>query len=245
MKIIGVIPARAESSRFYNKPLAKILGKPMIQWVYEHAKASKKIDEVYVATDSEEIENACNVFGGNVIMTSPDHPTGTERIYEVAQKIDADLYIVINGDEPVISGETIDMVIPEGELDTTAFYASNLMTDFENPVEVVDTTNLKIVTNKLDEVMFISRSPIPYPRGNSNYTFKKFVGISAFTKSALEYYHTTEMGEIEEIEQNDTFRFIEHGKKVYYFNAHCKSISVDTRKDIELAEEYLLKNGEA
>lgn len=245
MKIIGVIPARAESSRFYNKPLALILGKPMIQWVYEHAKASKKIDEVYIATDSEEIENACKAFGGNVVMTSPLHPTGTERIYEVAQKIDADIYVVINGDEPVISGETIDMVIPEDNINVNGFYASNLMTDFENPVEVVDTTNLKIVTNKLDEVMFISRSPIPFPRGNSNYTFKKFVGISAFTKTALGFYHTTEMGEIEQIEQNDTFRFIENGKKVYYFNAHCKSISVDTAKDVELAEEYLLKNGEA
>lgn len=245
MKIIGVIPARAESSRFYNKPLALILGKPMIQWVYEHAKASKKIDEVYIATDSEEIENACKAFGGNVVMTSPLHPTGTERIYEVAQKIDADIYVVINGDEPVISGETIDMVIPENNINVNGFYASNLMTDFENPVEVVDTTNLKIVTNKLDEVMFISRSPIPFPRGNSNYTFKKFVGISAFTKTALDFYHTTEMGEIEQIEQNDTFRFIENGKKVYYFNAHCKSISVDTAKDVELAEEYLLKNGEA
>ena len=245
MKIIGVIPARAESSRFYNKPLALILGKPMIQWVYEHAKASKKIDEVYIATDSEEIENACKAFGGNVVMTSPLHPTGTERIYEVAQKIDADIYVVINGDEPVISGETIDMVIPENNINVNGFYASNLMTDFENPVEVVDTTNLKIVTNKLDEVMFISRSPIPFPRGNSNYTFKKFVGISAFTKTALDFYHTTEMGEIEQIEQNDTFRFIENGKKVYYFNAHCKSISVDTAKDVKLAEEYLLKNGEA
>ena len=245
MKIIGVIPARAESSRFYNTPLALILGKPMIQWVYEHAKASKKIDEVYIATDSEEIENACKAFGGNVVMTSPLHPTGTERIYEVAQKIDADIYVVINGDEPVISGETIDMVIPEDNINVNGFYASNLMTDFENPVEVVDTTNLKIVTNKLDEVMFISRSPIPFHRGNSNYTFKKFVGISAFTKTALDFYHTTEMGEIEQIEQNDTFRFIENGKKVYYFNAHCKSISVDTAKDVELAEEYLLKNGEA
>ena len=245
MKIIGVIPARAESSRFYNKPLANILGKPMIQWVYEHANASKKIDEVYIATDSKEIEEVCKAFGGNVVMTSPLHPTGTERIYEVAQKIDADIYVVINGDEPVISGETIDMVIPEDNINVHGFYASNLMTDFENPVEVVDTTNLKIVTNKLDEVMFISRSPIPFPRGNSNYTFKKFVGISAFTKTALDFYHTTEMGEIEQIEQNDTFRFIENGKKVYYFNAHCKSISVDTAKDVELAEEYLLKNGEA
>lgn len=243
MKVVGIIPARAESSRFPNKPLAEILGKPMIQWTYEHACAAKKINEVYVATDSEEIKKACEAFHGNVIMTSPKHPTGTERIYEAAQKIQADIYIVINGDEPVMSGATIDLCVPDS-IEADSFYAANLMTDFENPVEVVDATNLKIVTNHLNEVMFISRSPIPYPRGNSNYKFKKFVGISAFTKSALEFYHNTPMGEIEKIEENDTFRFIENGKKVYYFNAHCKSISVDTPKDIGLAEAYLFSNGE-
>ena len=245
MKVIGIIPARAESVRFPNKPLACILGKPMIQWTYEHGKQASRINEVYVATDSDEIKEVVESFGGKVVMTSPLCPTGTERIYEAAQKIEADVYIVINGDEPVITSSTIDMCIPPETIDTTDFYASNLMTDFENPVEVVDTTNLKIVTNRLNEVMFISRSPIPFPRGNSNYTFKKFVGISAFTKKALEFYHTTPMGEIEEIEQNDTYRFIENGKKVYYFNAHCKSISVDTPKDIALAEEYLCKNGES
>lgn len=244
MKIIGIIPARAESSRFPNKPLAKICGKPMIQWTYEHAKAASKINEVYVATDSEEIVEVVEAFGGKAIMTSPDHPTGTERIYESAHKVLADAYVVINGDEPIISGATIDLCIREDEIEPNEFYAANLMTDFEDPVEVVDATNLKIVTNKLHEVMFISRSPIPYPRGTSNYTFKKFVGISTFTLPALEFYHNTEMGEIEQIEQNDTFRFIENGKKVYYYNAHCKSISVDTPKDIELAEEYLRKNGE-
>ena len=243
MKTVAIIPARAESSRFPNKPLAEILGKPMIQWTYEHARAAKKIDEVYVATDSEDIKAACEAFQGNVIMTSPNHPTGTERIYEAAQKVEADLYIVVNGDEPVISGETIDLCVPDS-VDPTSFYAANLMTDFDDPVEVVDATNLKIVTNKLNEVMFISRSPIPYPRGNSDYTFKKFVGISAFTKPALEFYHNTPMGDIEKIEENDTYRFIENGKKVYYFNAHCKSISVDTPKDIMRAETYLRNNGE-
>lgn len=238
MKIIGIIPARAESSRFPNKPLAQILGKPMIQWVYEHSKEASKIDEVYIATDSSEIEDVCNRFGGNVILTSSGHPTGTERVYEVAKKIDADLYVVVNGDEPVLTGDVIDQCIRDDAV-IDDFYAANLMTDFTNPVEVVDTTNLKIVTNRLNEVMFISRSPIPFPRGDSDYTFKKFVGVSVFSKKALEFYHDTPSGVIEKIEENDTFRFIENGKKVYYYNAHCKSISVDTPKDIILAEQYL------
>ena len=238
MKVIAIIPARAESSRFPNKPLAKILGKPMVQWVYEHSKAASKINEVYIATDSAEIESVCKSFGGNVIMTSPDHPTGTERVYEVAQKIGADLYVVVNGDEPVLSGDVIDQCVREDAV-IDDFYAANLMTDFTDPVEVIDATNLKIVTNQLNEVMFISRSPIPYPRGNCSYTFKKFVGVSVFSKKALEFYHNTPSGVIERIEENDTYRFIENGKKVYYYNAHCKSISVDTPKDIVLAEQYL------
>lgn len=238
MKTVAIIPARAESSRFPNKPLAKILGKPMVQWVYEHCMKASKINEVYIATDSEEIASTCEKFGGRVIMTSPDHPTGTERVYEAAQRVEADLYVVVNGDEPVLSGDVIDQCIRDDAV-TNDFYAANLMTDFTDPVEVIDATNLKVVTNKFNEVMFISRSPIPYPRGNCSYTFKKFVGVSVFSKDALEFYHRTPSGLIEKIEENDTYRFIENGKKVYYYNVHCKSISVDTPKDIELAERYL------
>ena len=103
MKIIGVIPARRGSSRFFNKPTAKILGKPMIWWVYKHSKEVKEFDEVYVATDSDEIKELCEGFGAKVIMTSPDHDTATERLHEVSTKIDADLYVMVNGDEPVCS----------------------------------------------------------------------------------------------------------------------------------------------
>ena len=171
-------------------------------------------------------------------MTSPDHDTATERLHEVSTKIDADLYVMVNGDEPVVMPDAIVKCIPEN-LNPDDFYVSNLMTDFENPVEVVDATNLKIVTNKDGIALFISRSPIPYPKGNMNYHYHKFVGVGAFTKKALEYYHNTERGEIEKIEENDSFRFIENRKDIYYINAHCKSLSVDTPKDIVAVEEYL------
>ena len=242
MKIIGVIPARRGSSRFFNKPTAKILGKPMIWWVYKHSKEVKEFDEVYVATDSEEIKELCEGFGAKVIMTSSDHDTATERLYEVSTKIDADLYVMVNGDEPVVMPDAIVKCIPEN-LNPDDFYVSNLMTDFENPVEVIDATNLKIVTNKDGIALFISRSPIPYPKGDMNYHYHKFVGVGAFTKKALEYYHNTERGEIEKIEENDSFRFIENRKDIYYINAHCKSLSVDTPKDIIAVEEYLTKLG--
>ena len=238
MKIICVIPARAESTRFFEKPLALICGKPMIQWVYEHCKEVECFEEVYVATDSEKIEKACAAFGGKVVMTSSDHDTATERLYEVSTRIPADLYVMVNGDEPLLTKESIVQCIP-AELNTEEIYVSNLMTDFSNPVEVVDSTNLKIVTAADHRCLFISRSPIPYPKGNMDYVYHKVVGVGAFNRKALEYYHTTPRGPIEKIEENDSFRFIENHVPIYYYNCHCKSLSVDNKKDIEGVEKYL------
>lgn len=242
MNIICVIPARAESSRFFEKPLALICGKPMIQWVYEHCKDVPEFSEVLVATDSEKIKKAAEAFGAKVIMTRSDHDTATERLYEVSTRVEADLYVMVNGDEPLLTREAIIQCIPahigEGEL-----YVSNLMTDFENPVEVVDATNLKIVTDSRDRCLFISRSPIPYPKGNMDYVYHKFVGVGAFNRRALDFYHNTPRGPIEKIEENDSFRFIENNVPIYYYNCHCKSLSVDTRKDIEGVEHYFMKEG--
>ena len=107
MKIICVIPARAESSRFFEKPLAPICGKPMIQWVYTHCKEVDCFEEVYIATDSEKIKSACESFGAKVIITASTHDTATERLYEVSTKIPADLYVMVNGDEPLLTKEAI------------------------------------------------------------------------------------------------------------------------------------------
>ena len=243
MKIVAMIPARGGSTRFNNKPLALIGDKPMIWWVWKHSKEVEEFDEVYVATDSEEIKEVCEGFGAKVIMTSKDCETATERLYEFSGKIDADLYVMVNGDEPVLTAEYIVKCIPDN-IDCSDFYVSNLMTDFSNPVEVVDPTNLKIVTNKDGIVLFISRAPIPFPKGNMDYVYHKFVGVGAFTKKALQYYHDTPRGEIEKIEENDSFRFIENRKDCYYINAHCKSLSVDTPKDRDEVEKYLKDIGE-
>ncbi len=241
MKIICVIPARAESTRFFEKPLALILEKPMVQWVYEHCKSVPEFDEVYVATDSEKIKSLCESFDAKVVMTASTHDTATERLYEVSTKVGADLYVMVNGDEPLLTREAIIQCIPqtieEGEL-----YVSNLMTDFSNPVEVVDATNLKIVTDENNRCLFISRSPIPYPKGNMDYVYHKFVGVGAFNRKALDFYHNTPRGPIEKIEENDSFRFIENNVPIYYYNCHCKSLSVDNRKDIEGVEEYMRRN---
>lgn len=238
MNIVCVIPARAESSRFFEKPLALICGKPMIQWVYEHCKEVEQFSEVYVATDSEKIKDKAESFGAKVIMTSSEHDTATERLYEVSTKIEADLYVMVNGDEPLLTREAIIQCIP-AQIGKDELYVSNLMTDFSNPVEVVDATNLKIVTDQNDRCLFISRSPIPYPKGNMDYVYHKFVGVGAFNSKALDFYYNTPRGPIEKIEENDSFRFIENQVPIYYYNCHCKSLSVDNRKDIAGVEAYL------
>lgn len=243
MKIVCVIPARAESTRFFEKPLALISGKPMIQWVWQHCMEVEEFDRVLVATDSDKIRTAAESFGAEVIMTSADHDTATERLYEVSTKVEADLYVMVNGDEPLLTREAIVQCIPD-QLPADGFYVSNLMTDFSNPVEVVDATNLKIVTAADDRCLFISRSPIPYPKGAMDYVFHKFVGVGAFTRGSLDFYHNTPRGPIEKIEENDSFRFLENHMPIYYYNCHCKSLSVDNRKDIAGVEAYLKQLGE-
>ena len=242
MKIVCVIPARAESTRFFEKPLALISGKPMIQWVWQHCMEVDEFDRVLVATDSDKIRLAAESFGAEVIMTSPNHDTATERLYEVSTSVEADLYVMVNGDEPLLTREAIVQCIP-ATLPADGFYVSNLMTDFSNPMEVVDATNLKIVTAADDRCLFISRSPIPYPKGAMDYVFHKFVGVGAFTRGALDFYHATPRGPIEKIEENDSFRFLENHKPIFYYNCHCKSLSVDNRKDIAGVEAYLKQLG--
>lgn len=239
MKILGVIPARYKSSRFEGKPLADINGKPMVWWVHEQAKKVAKLDKVIVATDDERIVNECNKYGIETIMTSVDNKTPTDRIYEVSTKIDADYYISINGDEPLIAPEVIESVIPTEKKDE--LYVANLMTPISNPVEAVDPTNLKIVTNDKGEGVYISRAAVPYPKGSMDFVYKKHVGVYAFDKKALEFYHNTKRGALESIEDIDLLRYIENHVNIDFIEVESKSLSVDTPKDLEEIRRIVLK----
>jgi len=232
MKVVAIIPARYSSSRFPGKPLADICGKPMIWWVYNQTKKAKNVNEVYVATDDSRIEDACNQLQINVMMTSEDHKTSTERVYEVATKIKADYYIVINGDEPLIDPKIIEQIIPKDATDK--FYVSNIMTNIKDPVQVVDFTNIKVVTDAKDNAMYFSRSPIPYPKGSMEYRYYKHVGILIYSFDALKFFATTEKGPIEKIEDVNEIRFIENGKKIKMIKVDdIETLSVDTPKDLE------------
>ena len=231
MKIIGIIPARYKSSRFEGKPLADINGKPMIWWVYEQAKKVESFENIYVATDDERIEKVCKELNMNCIMTSKTNETPEDRIHEVSKTIDSDLYLVILGDEPLIEKETIASIIPE-VFDKEKLYIGNLMTKIKNPAEVIDFTNLKIVCDSIGRLLYVSRSPIPYPKGSLDIEYKKFVGVSIFSKKALDFYNKTPRGSLEIAEDNDLLRFVENGVDVFLKEVDTKSLSVYTYKDL-------------
>ena len=239
MKTIGVIPARYASSRFPGKPLMDICGKPMFWWVYQQS-LKAGLDEVWLATDDERVFEKAKELGVNVMMTSKDHKTPNDRVYEVSTRLDGDVFLCINGDEPLIDPAVIRAALPdETDADDLEYFYSNVMTKIKNPVEVVDPANIKAVANKAGYAMWASRSPIPYPKATLEFDYKKLVGIAAFSKKALEFYATTERSGLEKIEELDLYRFLENGKKVKLKEIECNTLSVDTPKDLELVREIM------
>ena len=232
MKILGIIPARYKSTRFEGKPLADICGKPMIWWVYNQAIKVKEFYAVYVATDDEKIKAACEENNINVIMTSDTHKTGTDRIGEVARKIPADLYVNIQGDEPMIEQETIVQAI-KPFFTNPDLQVSNLMTKINDPVDVVNFTVPKVITNADNIGIYLTRSTAPYPKGSINYSYYKQVCVYGFTPEALQFYCDSPRGKIESIEDIEILRFIESGYRVQYVEVDSDTVAVDTPNDLE------------
>ena len=230
MKTAAIIPARYATTRLRGKPLADICGRPMIWWVYRQVIQAKKLDQVCVATDHDEIFRVCESLHIPVIMTSPDHATSTERLYEAARSIPADIYVCVNGDEPLIEPDVIDRIVPE---DPAGFFAANLMTKIKSPVEVVDNTNIKVVTDGEGNALFLSRSPIPHPKASIDFDYYKHLGVLAYTLDALRFFSETDKGPVEQVEDINELRFVEHGRKLRMIPVCASSLSVDTPKDLE------------
>lgn len=242
MKVIGVIPARYLSSRFPGKPLADICGKPMIWWVYQQCIKSKYLDEVYVATDSNLIEETCCALNLNVVLTSKDHKTGTDRVGEVANKIKADIIVNIQGDEPLLEPDTIDAaIIPF--FSNPSLEITNLMTKIKNPVDVVNCTIPKVITNNEGIGVFLTRSMAPYPKGSIQYDFYKQVCVYGFRPDALDFFckYGKKYGKakIEAIEDIEILRFIENGYRVQFVEVDSNTIAVDTPNDLEKVKQIV------
>ena len=243
MKTIAVIPARYQSSRMPGKPLADILGRPMIWWVWREAKKCPALSGVVIATDDERIADACKAYGMDYCMTSPDHDTPTGRIWEVSTKLEADLYLQVMGDEPLINAAAFDLILPK-TLPQDPYYVAVLTNVMEHPADVVDFSNQKVVTNAAREILMISRSPIPYPKGTLDFEYEKVTGIQLYSRRALAFYHDTPKSLLEKAEENDMMRFVENGHKVHAITSPYKTVSVDTPKDLVLVSRILQERGE-
>ncbi len=244
MNILAVIPSRYQSTRFKGKPLVDICGKPMIWWVYQRVSKVEGIDNVIVATDSELIEDACNKHNLNVVLTSEKHSTSTERVFEVAKNYKADLYVVVNGDEPLIEPETLQNILPNHKkFIQEDFFVANLITKIKEANEVIDPSNIKVLADQNGDSICMSRSPVPFPHSSMKFSYMKHVGVLAYNFKALEFFCNTPPGPLEKIEKINELRFIEHGKKIKLIETASDTISVDTPKDLvkvlELIEEKI------
>ncbi|HIT06302.1 MAG TPA: 3-deoxy-manno-octulosonate cytidylyltransferase [Candidatus Scybalocola faecipullorum] len=242
MTVAGMIPARYASSRFPGKPLADISGRPMLWWVYQRCMASKLLNEVYVVTDDTRICEACRVYHMKSVMTSKAHQTGTDRIGEAAGRIPADIYVNIQGDEPMLEPHVIDKAI-EPMLVDNKLQVTNLMTAIKNPVDVVNFTVPKVIVNKDNVGIYLTRSAAPYPKGSLDYSYYKQVCVYGFRPQALrffcEYGKTFGKARMEAVEDIEILRFIENGYKVQYILVDSDTIAVDTPKDLEKVRKLI------
>ena len=236
MNVIGVIPARYRSTRFPGKPLADILGKPMIYHVYQACSKSRLITKVVVATDDERIAEACKKFEIPWIMTADRHPTGTDRVAEVAQKVDGDLYVNIQGDEPMIRTKTIDAaVVPL--LEGGDIQVTNLCAEILDPDELVDTNVVKVVRDPDSFGIYLSRQPIPYPKDRNEVSYFKQVCVYGFFLHHLKHFlKFEEKTYYESIEDIEILRFHETGIPVRMLVLQGSPLHVDTMEDLNRAQ---------
>ncbi len=239
-KILAVIPARYESSRFPGKPLADIAGKTMIHRVYERVSGLDCFEQVIVATDDERIYSEVESFGGKVVMTG-ECSCGTERVYEAVKDIDADIVINIQGDEPLIKQEMImDLVFA---FEDESVQMATLKKRIVSQREVEAPNVVKVITDCNDDAIYFSRYTVPYNRDNQLVDYYKHIGIYGYTKTFLAKYVSLPESFLEKTEKLEQLRAIENGYKIRVKETKYESIGVDLPEHIQLVEEQL-KNGQ-
>lgn len=231
MKIVCVIPARYASTRLPGKPLADIAGKPMVVRTYERALLAKKPSEVIVAVDDERVLSAVQSAGGKAVMTAKNHPTGTDRLAEVAEKFpDADVIINIQGDEPLIDPQIID-ALAQVFVDDESLQMATVKTPMTEE-EKDKPGNVKVVTDKNEFALYFSRSLIPYPRENTGVTVYKHIGIYGYRRDFLLQYAKMQPTPLEQTESLEQLRALENGYKIKVITTDKHFVGVDTPEDL-------------
>ena len=235
-----VIPARFGSTRLPGKPLIEINGKPLIQWVFENAMRSQLKDDIYIATDDERSMERAQSFGADVIMTSKECSSGTERIYEAIREKEAELIVNVQADEPFIRYDMIDTLF--SEMSKKRLYMTTLCCNLKDIEEFDDPHTVKVVIDKKGYALYFSRSPIPYFRDGSYLEKRivyKHIGIYGYTKTFLKRYISMEKGFLEEAESLEQLRVLENGYKIRVFITDYDGFGIDTKDDLIKAEKFL------
>lgn|SRR5579862_621680 len=238
MRTIAVIPARLASTRLPRKMLREIAGKPLIGWVYEAVRSSSLLEDVIVATDSTEILETCRNNHWKAQMTSTAHRSGTERVYEIATSVSADVYLNIQGDEPMVRSEqiaTLIEVVRDPGVDVGTLKTPCASDEIENPNAV------KVVTAPEGNALYFSRAAIPYDRDRTLPRYYKHLGLYAYRKPALDQFVSWQESNLEKVERLEQLRFLENGIRIYVGETPFDSIGVDTEKDLTRVAEILQK----
>ena len=236
MKVLAVIPARLASTRLPRKMLREVAGEPLVVRVYKAVRACTLLDEVLVATDSDEIAQICRERGCSVRMTSTSHRSGTERVHEVSNLVSADVYLNVQGDEPLTRPEHLsalielmsDPTIPVGTLKTAAKAA-----DIGNPNVV------KVVTDAAGKALYFSRAAIPHDRDSAGTSYFKHLGFYAYIKSALDRFIALPESSLERAEKLEQLRFLENGIPIHLQQTPFDTIGIDTEEDLLMVEEII------
>lgn len=236
-KAAGIIPVRYQSTRFPGKALAPIQGKPMIQWVYEGIKKAALLSRFIVATDDKRILQAAAGFGAEVFMTSPDHSSGTDRVAEVADRIDSPIIINIQGDEPLIEGRMIDALVEVLQDDSIPM--ASLMTRRTDLGAIEDPNKVKVVVDDRSYALYFSRSPIPH--GARDY-YHLHLGVYGYKREFLRELIRMGSSRLEAAERLEQLRILEAGFRIKMIEVPYSALSVDTPEDIIKVEEFLKKS---
>ncbi|WP_394132754.1 8-amino-3,8-dideoxy-manno-octulosonate cytidylyltransferase KdsB [Shewanella maritima] len=239
MKVTLLIPARYGSSRFPGKPLAPINGKPMIQHVYERASLAKGLDNIYVATDDERIQQAVESFGGQVVMTDPQAASGTDRINDAIDQLglaDDDLVINLQGDQPLIDPISIEQIITLFKRHPGEFEMATLGFEIIDKQERDDPLHVKMVFDNDFYALYFSRSCIPFGRDTDDYPVYKHLGVYAYTRRFVNTFAKLPLGKLEDLEKLEQLRALEHGHKIKVAISAFDSPEVDTPEDIRKCE---------
>jgi 3-deoxy-manno-octulosonate cytidylyltransferase (CMP-KDO synthetase) len=239
--VLAVIPARYASVRLPGKPLISIAGKPMVQRVWERASQARRVTRVIIATDDERIASAATDFGAQARMTRADHRSGTDRVAEVASQFPADVYVNVQGDEPLIEPSAIDAAV-DALLEDDSLQVATIAAPVSAPAEIVDPNVVKTVLDFDDNALYFSRAPIPWVRDSGarvHARHLKHFGLYVFRRQALLEFPTLPQGELERLERLEQLRWLENGWKVRVAEVACQSITVDVPEDVARVEALL------